>query len=341
MNDFLAEAIAILNDLENDLQKCQQVWLHIDRDNPGFDPNAEQNWLKKQARCWLHGATHMLESNELERWLFDQPPPSDLANTNARKCVEHWREWLEIENAYYEPFYHFEFEDSTEQETLKTFLLRMAKKIEEEGEGARLAWRAFKSFIAYARKIPQESAFIEQIFPLKSSIQVGSHQILRKIPPEAYPLPEELAGAVLMELAKQCRESRPDAQLTAAESLGLCWLCLSASRLRLPVHLKNILLTEPSSIYLDEQLTTLSIPTLFGPRQARISQRVGKFLHALSLIPSSQPRTTILQRPRRSLTRALDEAITSVKPDPKFGNITYMSLLILPHHFGNHRYQPN
>lgn len=202
----------------------------------------------------------------------------------------------------------------------------MAKAVEEEGKGARLEWRAFKSFLAYMHNLSNEEiAFLEQIFPVKMDICHG--RIIRKIAPEVYPIPQETARNLLVELAKMCRYSRPNAQLTAAESLGFCWLCLACSRLRLPVNLKTIWATKATALHLDDEFPTLLVPTLFGDRKIRISHRIAKFLYALSCIPSKKSRETILQRPFRSLTRTFDIALKNAAPKPEYGNITYVSLL--------------
>lgn len=145
--------------------------------------------------------------------------------------------------------------------------------------------------------MPQERiAFIEQIFPQKMGF--CGDKIIRKIAPEVYPIPYEIAARIILELARQCRFSRTNAQLAAAESLGLCWLCLNASRLRLPIHLESIYAIESKSIQLDSDRPILNVPTLFGDRPVQISTRVAKYLY---LIPSKEPRKTILQSPIRSL----------------------------------------
>lgn len=339
MNDPLQTAQDVLTDLENDLAKIRALWKQIEIDNPGFDPVSEEHWKIRHARSWLHGATEILESNQLEQWIFDHPPLSETAKSSAIKCIAHWKEWLAMKDAYYEPFEDFEFEEPTEGESLIDFILRMARIIEEEGPLARLEWRALKSFLSYLRNISlEEIAFIEQIFPQKMDVIHG--RIIRKITPETPSIPVESAGVMLMRLAHKCRFGRRNAHLTAAESLGLSWLCLTASRLRLPIHLETLKSIKTKALHLDGEFPTLLIPTFFGERLIRISRRLAKFLHALSLIPSAVQRETILQSPFRSLTRTFAGVLKEISPNPVFGNITYMSLLSPPHQFGNHRYQP-
>lgn len=165
-------------------------------------------------------------------------------------------------------------------------------------------------------------------------------RIIRLIQPEAYPLPQVTAAELLIELARICRTGRINSQLTAAESLGFCWMCLTASRLRLPIYLKILYKTKVSALQFGSGKPTLLVPTCFGDRSIIISRQVAKYLDALSRIPSKEPRETIFQRPLRSLTRMLVEAVENIAPRPEYGNITYVSLLSHPHHFGNHRPQP-
>lgn len=335
-HDPLVEVQEVLNDLEADLEKTRAIWKDIETNDPYCLQVAEEHWKVHHARCWLHGATDVLEANELDRWLIDQPPLSDTAKSNAAKCISFWKEWLNIEGAYYEPFEEFELDAPEEDQTVFEYICRMAQLVEEGGKGARLRWRALKSFLAYLRNLSKdEIAFIEQIFPQKMDLSHG--RIIRKITPEVYPIPQELASNILVELARMCRHGRPDAQLTAAESLALCWLCLTASRLRLPIYLETLKVIKFAALQHEGEFPVLLIPTLFGDRRIRISQRLAKFLHALSRIPSRKPRQTVLQRPFRSLTRMFDTALKNVAPNPDFGNITYVTLLSHPHHFGNHR----
>ncbi len=245
-SNHLNEAKDILNDLENELAKKKLIWQQLDIDNPGFELS-EKNWRDHQASCWLHGATDLRESNELERWLVMNPPLSDLAKTKALKCITAWKEWLTIKDAYYSDSEDFEFEKPFKRESLIEFLYRTAGIVEKEGPLARAKWRALKSFLGYLRHLcPEEIAFIEQIFPRKMEIKHG--RIIRKIAPEVPAIPVEIAAAILMDFAKTSRKGRKDAQITALESLGLCWLCLTTSRLRLPMHLEIIHSTPASSL---------------------------------------------------------------------------------------------
>jgi hypothetical protein len=332
MEDPLDEAIAILKEFEVALEQGRQLWVPKDNVQPW-----EQEWEKKHAQCWIYGTTHMLEFNALERYKIDKSL-SPMAADDARKYIRKWKKSLKDNDTYYDPAGEdFRFKMPKKDEKLAAFIYNTSLRIEKMGFGARLERRAFKSFLAYLRRFGPDAAFLELIFPKKMHLHHG--RIARKISNEAYAIPKETAAAILVALAKNCYSGRKDTRATAAECLGLCWLCLTASRLHLPVYFENILSLNMDALILSESLPTLNILTLFGDVNIKISQRMGRFLHALSRVPSPQPRTTILQRSKRSLTRIFDEVLKTVTPTFECGNITFVSLLSLPHHFGKHRCQ--
>lgn len=341
MSNPLQEVQAVLNDLEDDLGKTKTIWENLRVSNPDFEQLSEKHWEEKSSRCWLHGATAVTEAIELEQRIFDSPPVSKTAQAPASKIHRAWKRWLEEKGewgAYYCDAAQFRIPLPKQGETLIDFIIRLAHLVEESGKGDRLGWRALKSFLDFTRKKHsiEEVAFIEHIFPKK--MRLFHSRIIRLISPETYPIPEEAAANILIELARRCRTGRPDAQLTAAECLGLCWICLTASRLRLPVHLEVIQKIKPISI---QSGPILQVPTWFGDRPVKISHRIEKFLKTLANLPSKTPRETILQRPLRSLSRAFEHTLQTVPPNPNYGNITIASLLSQPHIFGDHRYQPN
>ena len=343
MSNPLAEIYDILDDFENDLSTKRAIWKKLEIDNPYFELLSEENWEEKHARMWLHGATKVAECSELERWLFDNPPLTAVAQIPASKIRIAWKKWLQTKNscgAYYADFLKFKIPVPKKDELLIHFIIRLAQSLENGGKGHPLEWRALKSFLDFIRvSYPvEEVAFIEQIFPKKMKMHFG--KIIRIISPEAYPIPEKTASEIMMELAYRCRNGRPDARLTAAESLGLCWLCMTASRIRLPKYLETIKEIKPAAVQLGADFPLLQVPTWFGNRPANISDRVSRFFNALARIPSKKPRETILQRPLRSLSRMLEEVLQSVSPNPEYGNITYVSLLNQPHIFGDCRMQP-
>ncbi len=347
----MEEAQSILLDLKSELQKHHDFWITAQKDNPDFEQLLNPHWEVKHARCWLHGATDLQESNELERWLFDKPLLTDMANEKASKCIECWKEWSDEKNRYYSDFSGFNVEVPLKDEILHDYLHRVAALIEEENRESQglenrtkeipLKWRAFKAFLDYLRKLPAaEHAFIEQIFPKKMDLFFG--RIRRKISLETYPISQGAAADILINLAEMGTTGRPNRHLSALESLGLAWLCLTASRLRLPTHLELIEKTKISAISVTGTFPTIQIPTLFGPRQIRISCRTSQFLLALSKIASKYNRECILQRNSRVLRDTFEQAVTNCNFTQIKGNITYITLISPPHIFGKyHRYLPS
>ncbi len=345
MKHNLDEARAIIEDLQQAIEEKKLVRDEIKKLNPDWEQLSDENWIQQESRCWLHGATEVLESTELEKWLFDNPPLSNTANEKAEKIIKYWKAWLKQTNKYHRIFGNGYFakvklEKPVKNETLREYFIRTATTLETKGKGTRLEWRAFKNLLEYMRNIdPQEIAFIEQIFPKKMDVYFG--KIIRKIAPEVYPISQEVARDILCELTQMAIKGRPDSRLSALESLGLFWLCLTASRLRLPTYLELVERTKVSAICINGPYPTMLVPTLFGEREIRISDRVARFFIALSKIPSKEPRETILQSPKRSLTRAFDRALRNCEINPDYGNITYVTMLSTPHHFGRDlRYTP-
>ncbi len=367
MSNQLNEICNILNKFEEAIAHIRTIWKGLEELNPHFEEIASENWPEKHHRLWLHGATEVGECNELEQRLYRDLPITETAQSPAWDAYKAWRKWLETaglpkvsmalvydkKNRKYEEFEskepsdtfyatdnRFDIEKPAEGETLLDFIVRLARSIEDSGKGPRLGYRALKSFVDFIRKTHpiEQAAFIEHIFPRKMDLHFG--KIIRIISPEAYPIPEKTAVEILMELARRCRSGRPDTRHTAAESLGLSWLCIIASRIRLPIHLETVKSIKSSAVQFGADFPALQVPTWFGEQPINISHRIATFLTALSHIPSKQHRDTILQRPMRSLTRMLNDALQSVDPNPEYGNITYLSLLNQPHIFGDYRYQP-
>lgn len=351
INKSIEEAQSIVLGLKSDLQESYNFWTSAQKNNPDFEQLSDSHWQIKRARCWLHGATDVQESIELEKWLFDSPPLSDLANEKASKCIKYWKEWLYLQDQYYCDFPEFNTEKPLKGEILYDYLQRVVNLVECENIKSQgmenktketpLKWRALKSFLDYLRNLhPEATTFIEQIFPRKMDLFFG--RIRRLISAEAYPISQEAAADIIQTLVQIATTGRPNRHLSALESLGLAWLCLTASRLRLPTHLEMIQKTKISAISLTGAYPIIHIPTLFGPREVRISYRLAQFFLALSKIPSDSVRETILQRDPRVLRNVFKRAVTNCHFTQIKGNITYLTLINPPHIFGKyHRYQSN
>ncbi len=336
MTDPLSKATDIIKALKQELSQCRELWTAIDRDNPHLDSQSSYHWQKKLATSWIYGTTDMLESNKLINWRLEPIHPSAIASMKAKQCIKYWREYLRFNEAYYKSAKKFKFNAANPEETLINFLTRMADQIAQHGWGEPIEERAFRSFLGYVRRF-QDGAFVEHIFPKKMEVHHG--MIIRNIDPERYPIPEELACQILTTFADKALEGRKDARLTALECLALCWICLTAARLKLPTFFEELLASKVSSLNPNALSPTIALPTLFGLKKVPISQKIAQFLFSLASISTKAPTEIFFRRPRKTLTRSLEEVIESIAPNPKYGHITYVSLMTLPHHFGNHRHQ--
>lgn len=333
---LLEQAMAILDELENSLNKKRDIWLSIRNDNPNFEQLSEKEWRDTSSRSWLHGGIKIFETNELESWLYQKVELSNLAKSKANKLISAWRKRNNekgLWGTYYSNDPKFNLK-AFSGETLVDFIVRKARYTEEKGKGHRLSWRALKSFLCFLQETQKQTeiAFIEHIFPQKMDLAHG--RIIRKVPPEVYPIPFQQAGDLIYTLATLCRTSRRDAQVGIAETLGLCWLCLTASRLRLPTEVEMLIQTKASAINLSAALPTILIPTFFGEQKIIISRRIARFLLALSQIRSKKSRETILQKPLRSLNRVLKKVTTQNPGLVRLGHVTFRTLISPPHIHG-------
>ena len=267
MSSPLDEAYVVLDDFEKELAGIKAGWEQIAVDNPHLEQVSPEHWQETYYRMWLHGATNIWERNELGRWLYGNRSITETANSLAQDVHDAWRDWLEtaghqeripscvydkqtreyreIESkkpgeTYYASDDRFAIQAPHEGETLSTFIVRLARSVEDTGEGHRLQWRALKSFLDFIRNTytTEQVAFIEHIFPKKMDVYYG--KIIRLLLPEAFPIPEKTAAEILIEFARRCRSGRPDARHTAAEGMALCWLCIATSRIRLPKTLEMV-----------------------------------------------------------------------------------------------------
>ncbi|MBF8262840.1 MAG: hypothetical protein HW387_505 [Parachlamydiales bacterium] len=313
------------------------------------------------------------------KWLSIAGPEKIIRTVDydkkSRGYVE--RELKALTETFYAEHDKFELPEKPKDESLYDFIVRLARSFEDRHDerqkcelkerkiGDWLEERALMSFLGFIRKnySSEQVAFIEHIFPQKMDLHFG--RIIRLIPLEAYPVPEKTAAEIVIALARRCRNGRSDARHTALESLALSLLCIACSRIRLPKTLEMVRNLQSTAVLSgaefgvsknrtfgqvpywralkDDDFSVLQVPTWFGYQPLKISNRIATLLKIVARIPSKQPRTTIFQKSRKSLDKMFDLALQEVNPDPKFGNITYLSLLVTqPHiHGEGHRQQPN
>ncbi len=329
------EPIAIIEDLLQAIAKKKQIRDEIKQLNPEWEQLSDENWKRQETCCWIHGATDTYEAIELEKWLYHYPP---LSITQNSKAVNHYKEWEEFisEEGMYTDFNAGDLQEPKFGETLGTYIHRLAEIVENRGWGVKSEKRALKSFLNYLRNYnhSEEVAFIEHIFPEKNDLKAA--RIIRRIRPQVHPISQEIVSDILKELARQVVYGRKDARHHAIEALALSWLCLTSSRIRLPKKLEQIHESQANAVVFTNEYPELLIPTLFGNLAVRISLRLAKFLESVALIPSDASGTTILSTALPDLKKPFKTAIKRANPLPNLGEITFLTFLSPPHHFGKH-----
>lgn len=333
MSKDFSELCEIINEWFADVEQVKKTWEVIRALNPDFEQVSAESWQIKEASLWHHGETRPREANELERWLMVSPPMSKTANSLT---IDHYTDWNEyiLEKGVYADFNEGDLLKPQENESLIDFVLRLAQEIENTGWGKKKQERALKSFLHFLRDSnkQEEVAFIEHIIPEKNELQAG--KIIRIIRPQVYPISKEIAAAIIKELAHQCAYGRPNARHHAGEALSLILICLSASRIRWPRSLESVHAIRNDALISTAEFPELLVPSIFGPHPVRISQRVAKLLQAIVNIHSKMPRSTILETSLPELRKTLRSAIHKVNPPPEIGEITFVTFLSHPHHFG-------
>ena len=329
------EAIAIIEDLLQAIPKKKQIRDEIKQLNSEWEQLSDENWKRQEACCSIHGATDTYEAIELEKWLYHYPRLSMAQNS---KALNHYKDWEEFigEEGMYTDFNAGDLQEPKLGETLETYIQRLAETVESHGWGDKSEKRALKSFLNYLRNYnhSKEVAFIEYIFPEKSDLRAA--RIIRKIRPQVHPISQEVVADILKQLAHQVVYGRKNARHHAIEALALSWLCLTSSRIRLPKKLEQIHKNQNDANVFANGYSELLIPTLFADLAVRISTRLAKFLQAVTMISSDTPKTTILSTPLPDLRKPLNTAIKRAALPANLGEITFLTFLSPPHHFGEH-----
>ena len=293
------------------------------------------SWKKREARYWLYGATDKKEEKELERWLFDYPDMSPVAESLASSHYERWAGHIR-ENGVYADFSELSISKPQDTETLLAYFLRLKEDIENQVPEKKAPRLARNSFIFFVRCIEEndidEVAFIEQIFPEDRDTRDG--KIIQRIRPQTRAISEEMAGDIIKSFAYQLIHGNPIAQHYIAEALALCWLCLIASRLRMPTSLERVHATEITAVLLRPEHSELLVPTTFGDRKVRMSHHIAKFFHTISLLPSQYPRKTILQGSLHDLRRPFAKVLKGANINKSLKDISFLTFLTPPHRFG-------
>lgn len=324
----------IIEDLTSSIDAIRRIWEDLRLLNPGFEQLSQEHWRSREANFWIHGATDTLEAAELEQWLFYSVPVTRIETSPAQEYYNAWAVYMLDGEGIYADFTEDDLQPPKGKESLGDYVNRLARLVEEKGWQRKKRYRALKSFIDYLRDHYSEAtvAFIETIFP--KQMELHEKTIIRKIRPQVYPISQEIAADIVKALARQCAYGRANAQHNAAEALALVWLCLTASRIRLPRTLASVYLMSHEALLQAGEYPLLSVPSEFGYQQVRISNRVAGFLQAIANIPSQRSRRTILQKSLPDLRKVLRTAISKVPLPSEIGEITYLTFLSATHQAG-------
>lgn len=165
--------------------------------------------------------------------------------------------------------------------------------------------------------------------------------IIRKVPITVYPIDIWTVAEILQNLAHLLFEGRPNAQESAAQALGLAWVCLASGLSRFMTQLKILHELPRNNLQELGQGTpskpnqSLTIRTFFGKKNAVISKTLYSYLLAL---PRTNPHY-IFGRPLRTLRLILDQAVKASKGAQKLGKITFLTLMQHPHEHEGHRFK--
>lgn len=366
----LDEVINILLQFKEKLKKKQSFYASMRALNPNFGPLSEDNCQKEIARYWIYGTDDIGA-------LWKAPLPKIPYQTEASKSLasKHYKNWQKVIEAnaapdsdYYgyflnaEEFIDYHLDEPKSGETLYGYIIRL-QDIVENKEKIHFLWeRGLSGFLHHLRKTisKDQIAFLELIFPEDMEIrkitafkevkigkktsglrEVPYGQIARKISPAVYSINIKTAADIICELANTVLHGRQNAKLVAAETLGLCWICLTSSRLRLPISLKDLFVLPKDVLRrsVDDIFPTLSLPTIFSYLPMPVSGTIWGLLKALSNTPGGQPRSSIFQSPEESLYRRLRHTLEKLDLDPTKGKITFQTFLSPPVEF-DHRFQP-
>ena len=164
---------------------------------------------------------------------------------------------------------------------------------------------------------------------------------MRKVLPNVYPIDIFATAEILQNLAHLVFEGPSNAQESAAQALGLAWVCLASGIARFMTRLEILHQLPPNGLKELQQSDPfkpnywLTIRTLFGKQDAPISKTLFDYLQAL---PHTHPHY-LFGMPLGSLRRTLDRAINTSQRAQTLGKITFLTFMSEPHEAIGHRFK--
>jgi len=228
--------------------------------------------------------------------------------------------------------------DPLEEETLWNYLKRLHTMVSDEKERRKIWLRSLRSFTEFLRvKFKQQIEILgdlESIFPKK--MEFVEDVIIRKVPKTLYPIDIWAASQILQNLAFLVMEGRPNAQASAAQALGLAWVCLAAAHARCTTRLDFLHEIAVSSMQkLLPQGQVLLIRARHIKREVPISKTLYDYLDVLS----KDDDMYVFGKDLRSYRRSFDHAVSLSNMAHDLGKITFYTLMHRPHEVLGYRHQ--
>jgi hypothetical protein len=322
-NDLLAKAKEVLQAFLKDFEEIRE---HI-------SPPASY-WEKDDAYTWLYGARryHPL----MHRMGPIRPLPSFYSQP-VQPLFDKWlAKILDVQNI---PGYRIP--KPLEGQKVHAYLELLQSIVIDKKERRKIWWHSLRSFTKFlrdqARQRMEELGELDVIFPEDMTIYFD--MIIRKVPDTLYPIDIWAAADILKILARFVLEGRTNSQESAAQALGLAWVCLASGHARFMTRLEVLHEIHPGNVKEVNQGDPftpnhwLNIRTLFGKTDAPISKMLHDYLVAL---PKTNPHY-VFSLPLRTLRRTLDRAIATSDLTKHLGKITFLTLMHLCHEGRGHR----
>jgi hypothetical protein len=283
----------------------------------------------EQARCWMFATDHYLPlmmKKPRERRI----PPLFLDPDSAFKWYDEW-----FKQAHDLKIRFNIIPCPNKGIILLEYLHELAQQIVSINKEEKW-WESLASFVNFIRQHlnSMERGFLNDFFPAEMDVQ--GDLITRIIQPQRYPIDQFNVAKIIQSLVTMVLTSRKNAQKNAAQALGLLWVCLTGSFLRLTLEIKQLRKLSSADLKLCQPFPSLSLLTPHGEIQAPISRILHDYLQALC---QQQPQSArILSAPQSCLDRTLRNAIKQIA-HPYSGEITFLTFMSLPQEISVHRYQ--
>jgi len=290
MNNQLEPLKDILRDFLSQMKGKEEIWKSSGANiagTPGFGDANIDAWPRKEALCWIFADLY----DHFPK--FNRTPPTVEATKELAK--PYYDDWLEL-NLDVQDYMKRIIQKPNSNDTLETYLERISCEMKTKKGRTSSKILSLRSFTAYLRdQLPQEErGLIEEIFPEEMRVDKRTGKISRIAPATAYPIDLYLVAQILQRLAKMLLEGRPNAQLVAAEALGLAWICLISARRRLPTQFN--LVSQISINCLTHRQSLVVIPTLYGHAAMPMSSTLNQYLNALKTLALAVETTYFSQK---------------------------------------------